>query len=231
MTAIGHHDSREPEVLILEMYFRHMKNYNYLVYDRETREAIIVDPAWEIDKVDRALAETGVRLREVLVTHSHPDHIHLARTVSDRYDCPIRMSREEIAVSGYHAPRLIAVDGPWDVGGMRIVPILTPGHTPGCICYAIGENLFTGDVLFAEGCGICPDHDAAHAMYRSLSDLKQRVSPSVRVFPGHSFGEPPGQPMSKLLKQNMYLQFKTAESFVAFRMRSGQSPAKLFGFR
>ncbi|TXH70590.1 MAG: MBL fold metallo-hydrolase [Lysobacteraceae bacterium] len=222
---------QQPEVTVLAMQHLHMKNYNYLVRDTDTSDAVIIDPAWEIDKIDRAIVATNSRLREILLTHAHSDHVHLAREVSERYDCPIRMSKEEIASSGYDAPRLRPIDGPWAVGKMRIEPILTPGHTPGCICYVIGANLFTGDVLFAEGCGICPNDQAAYAMYDSLSELKHRIDPSTAVYPGHSYGDPPGQKMERLLKQNIYLQFRTPESFVAFRMRSGQSMTKIFDFR
>jgi len=87
------------------------------------------------------------------------------------------MSKAEIAFSGFSARQLIALDGaPWTVGQMVIEPIFTPGHTPGCVCYLIGDDVFTGDVLFAEGCGICPDVPAAHAMFESLKNLQARLS-------------------------------------------------------
>ena len=114
---------------------------------------------------------------------------------------------------------------------MIIEPIFTPGHTPGCMCYLIGGNLFTGDVLFTEGCGMCSDLEAAHAMFASLQDLKTRIKPHTRIFPGHSYGEQPGQTLSQLLKDNIYLQFSNKESFAAFRLRSGQNIAKMFSFQ
>ena len=115
------------------------------------------------------------------------------------------------------------------IGQMIIEPIFTPGHTPGSMCYLIGENLFTGDVLFAEGCGMCPDLEAAHAMYDSLEQLK-RLGPQTRVFPGHSYGQPPGRTMAQLRRENLYLQFSDKDSFTAFRLRSGQDKAKMLKF-
>jgi len=221
-----------PHVMVMDVRRHAMKNYNYLVVDPGTLQAVIVDPAWEIEKIEQALADTRATLRGILVTHSHHDHIHLSKPLAEKYDCPIWMSKAEIAASGFSARQLIGIENaPWTVGGMVIDPIFTPGHTPGSTCYRIGENLFTGDVLFAEGCGICPDTRAAYAMFASLEQLKISISPQTRVFPGHSYGLPPGQTMSRLLRENIYLQFSSRESFAAFRLRSGQDRARLLRFQ
>lgn len=220
-----------PDIIVLEMFYRSMKNYNYLVVDPTDGTAVIVDPAWEIEKVDQALQRAQTTLKGVLITHSHPDHIHLAKAVSEKYNCPIWMSKIEIAASGFNAPNLIGInEAPWYVGNMLIEPFFTPGHTAGCICYRIGKNLFSGDVLFAEGCGICPDLQAAHTMFLSLNYLKASLSEDTRIFPGHSYGKTPGQLFSHLLQNNIYLQFSNKDSFAAFRLRSGQSKAKMFNF-
>lgn len=219
------------EVHILKVRFQLMTNYNYIIVDSATRSAVIVDPAWEFDKIQQAIIQSAVELKGVLVTHSHPDHINLAAKVSEFYDCPVWMSVDEIEFSGFQAKKLVGIDStPWYVDNMLINPIPTPGHTPGCICYMIDNSLFTGDVLFVEGCGICPDIDAAFDMYESLGRLKNMANASTRVFPGHSYGRPPGQEFGLICRENLYLQFKNRESFSAFRLRAGQNRQKIFSF-
>ena len=220
-----------PQVVVLKMCHEFMKNYSYLIVDPGTRQAVIVDPAWQMEKIDQAMKDTQANLSGVLITHAHPDHVHLAVPISERFDCPIWMSKEEIAVSGFSAAALVGIDtSPLAVGQMMIEPIFTPGHTPGSTCYLIADNLFTGDVLFAEGCGICPDNEAAHTMFASLEALQKRLTLETRIFPGHSYGTPPGQKMSQLLRENIYLQFSDKHSFAVFRLRSGQNLAKMFDF-
>ena len=92
-----------------------------------------------------------------------------------------------------------------------------------CGSSRIGNNLFTGDVLFAEGCGICMDVPSAFAMYDSLERLKRRLHPDTHIFPGHTYVRPPGQKFSEVLRCNMYLQFNDRESFAAYRLRKGQT--------
>jgi len=230
--ANGEQNGVPLRVIVLKMSHRSVKNYSYLVVEPGRRLAVIVDPAWEMEKIKQALIEAHARLSGILITHSHPDHINLAEPLAAKHDCPIWMSTEEIEFSGFNARHLVAIDAtPWPVGEMVIEPILTPGHTPGCTCYVIGDNLFSGDVLFAEGCGICPDIRAAHTMFASLQNLKGRLKPQTRVFPGHSYGKQPGQLLSRLLEENIYMHFSDKESFAAFRMRKGQDMAKLFSFQ
>ncbi len=219
-----------PHVVVMSMQHQSMKNFTYLVVDPTTLKSVIVDPAWEMEKIAQALRETGATLSGILVTHAHPDHVHLAQPLAQFYDCPIWISNVEL--STLSAPRWVGIQAsPWSVGQMRIEPIHTPGHTPGSMCYLIGNNLFSGDVLFAEGCGLCSDTHAAYDMFESLETLKSRLGPDIRIYPGHSYGVTPGQDFSRLLKENMYLQFADKASFAAFRLRSGQNLARMFSFQ
>ncbi len=234
----GHHedggacgDPNAPQVFLVTVERGPMKNNNYLVVDPSTHQAVAIDPAWEFDKLQAELERTQSHLSGILVTHTHSDHIDLARPMAEFYNCPIWMSHEEIAFSGFEARQLVPIGSePWSIGGMRIEPILTPGHTPGCVCFLIGDNLFTGDVLFAEGCGICFQLDAAYAMFESLQYLKKRVPPQTHVFPGHTYVRPPGQKLSELMRYNIYLQFADKETFAAYRLRKGQSGGKVLDF-
>ena len=222
----------DPQVIILEMFNKFMKNYNYLVVDQSSYQAVIIDPAWQMEKIDQALTNSQASLSGILITHAHEDHIHLAKSVAKKYDCPIWMSKEEIAASGFAAKQLVGIDETqWSVGKMQIQPILSPGHTSGSVCYQIADNLFSGDVLFAEGCGICPNTQAAYAMFYSLEKLKMRLKPHTRIFPGHSYGKKPGRLFSQIQQENIYLQFSDKDTFAAFRLRSGQDRLKMFNFK
>lgn len=221
----------DPVVEVLRTKLGSMTNYNYLVVDSHSRRAVIVDPAWQMDVVERALSHAQASLEGILLTHAHADHVDLARPLAAKFGCPIWMSKQEIDASGFSAPELVGIDeSAWYIGQMEIKPLLTPGHTAGCICYLIGENLFTGDVLFVEGCGICPDVEAAYQMFESLQRLKREVMPDTRIFPGHSYGKPPGLTFTCVMRENIYLHFRDKHRFAEFRQRHVRDRAKLFEF-
>lgn len=221
-----------PQVFLVNVSRRNMKNNNYVIVDPASYQAVVVDPAWEMDKIHAELERTQSTLSGILITHAHFDHIDLAKPLADYYNCPIWMSRKEIDDSGFSARQLVAIDeAPWSVGRMQVQPILTPGHTPGCVCYLIGDNLFSGDVLFVEGCGVCMSLDAAFEMFESLEMLKSRLAPNTHVFPGHTYVRPPGLRFSEVLRHNMYLHFEDKYAFAAFRLREGQSAQQLMNFR
>lgn len=212
-----------PQVDVVRVSKGPYVNYNYIIYDGQSRKGVILDPAWQMDKLVDVAKSAGIEVCGVLLTHHHHDHIDLADEMARFYDCPMWMSQIEIDHSGFSGTNLTGFDiHPWQVGPLTIKPIHTPGHTPGSICYLIGNNLFTGDVLFAEGCGLCFDVPGAHAMYESLEKIKRTLKPQTRIYPGHSYGKPPGQVLSKVRKDNLYLQFPNKDSFAAFRLRGGQ---------
>ncbi|MBD8525918.1 MBL fold metallo-hydrolase [Pseudomarimonas arenosa] len=218
-----------PEVLVVEVGRRGFTNFNYIVFDRISRDAVIVDPAWELDRLVAMIDQHRLRLRAVLITHSHPDHLNLAEPIAEHFDCSIWMSPQEVAWARFQSDRLRCIaEARWRIGTLEVEALLTPGHTPGCVCYRIVDNLFSGDVLFAEGCGLCMSNNAAQQMFDSLELLKQQLAGNSRIYPGHSYGKPPGQLFANVLRDNIYLQFKDPDSFVRFRMRSGQGWMKAF---
>ena len=220
-----------PSVTVIDVRRGPLKNFTYLVSDPRSGLAVLIDPAWELEKIEGELARTGVTLAAILVTHAHPDHTDLASSFAERYTCPILASAAAIAhLPGQWKHARPVDDSRISIGQMHVDAILTPGHTAGCVCFLIGANLFSGDTLFAEGCGMCSGVAEAHAMFRSLETLKRRLTRTTRIFPGHSYGVPPGQPFSTLLQENIYLQFTDRETFTAFRLRSGQNLARMFQF-
>jgi len=207
-------------------------NYTYLVVDKTSREAILIDPGWEFDTIIDCLLKTKSDLKAVLLTHHHADHTQLASDFARAFDVPVLMSRVERDFYNFKCLNLkpIPPDQLFYVGNFEIFPYLTPGHTKGGVCFQIENHLFTGDTLFVEGCGMCAGAGAdAGDMYNSLKKLKINIEPQVRIYPGHSFGIAPGVTFHYLLTQNIYFHFKESAMFVAFRMRKHQTG--LFNFK
>lgn len=208
------------EVKILRMTNGRVINYNYLVFDPLTREAVVIDPAWQMDVLTSAVAAQQLILKGVLLTHSHYDHIHLAIQVAEWYQCPMWMHSAEIAFSQFQHPQLVAIEEqPWQMGRFTIQPVLTAGHTPGSCCYLIENDLFTGDTLFNEGCGFCANPQDAAVLYQSLQKLKSLCRSDTRIFPGHVYYAPVGQLFSAVMQSNVYLHFATAKQFTDFLLR------------
>lgn len=208
------------------------KNYCYLVVHSATKEAVLIDPAWEIDKIEHQMQLQEAQLKAVLLTHHHIDHINLAESFARKYNVPVRMSKIEIEEYGFSCSNLIPIECPDSLvfGTLNVWPFFTPGHTKGAICYFIENNLFTGDTLFIEGCGICTGREACPSqMFDSLSYLKKTLPQTTYIYPGHSYGKEPGQAFKELLENNIYLHFTNREQFIAFRMRPHQKG--LFGFQ
>ena len=202
------------------------KNYSYLILDDASQTALIVDPAWQKKIIDQTLHQYDVTLAAVLLTHSHFDHGNLTSHLVDKYNCVVTMSKIEIDYYDFRSPNLLAIEDftSFSLGGTQILPILTPGHTKGSLCYLIEDNLFTGDTLFSEGCWLCWGKGAdPYAMYDSIQYLKRVLKISTRIYPGHSYGEKPGQTFGKLMKNNIYLLTKDRDFFVKFRMRDNQT--------
>lgn len=208
-----------------------MKNYCYLVVDEITKDAVLIDPAWEMDKIEAKMHQCGVTLKAVLLTHHHFDHIHLSAAFAEHYNVPVLMSKAEIDCYGFSCPNLTEITSPevMTIGSIKLLPLFTPGHTKGAICYWIGDSVFTGDTLFIEGCGICLGKGADPGeMFDSLTLLKTQLPSETKIYPGHSYGHEPGQTLSFVEKNNIYLGFDQKENFIDFRMRKGQT--NLFNF-
>ncbi|NIH88072.1 MBL fold metallo-hydrolase [Amycolatopsis granulosa] len=196
---------------------RQMANFAYLIGDRETREAVIVDPAYAVGDLLDVLAADDMRLAGVLATHHHPDHVGgtmMGFTLAGlpellaRESVPVHVNRNETdwvqRVTGVSATDLTGHDHDdvVEVGAIAIRLLHTPGHTPGSQCFLVGDRLVAGDTLFLEGCGRTdfPGGDA-EAMYHSLRWLAGLAGDPV-VYPGHQYSPAPSAPLSTVRENN-----------------------------
>ena len=199
------------------------KNYCYIVEHLGTKEAVLIDPSWEFHTVDQTLNQSGATPTAILLTHHHPDHVHLAQDCAKAYDIPVYMSNNEIDYYGFRCHNLqpLPDDKQFSIGAMTITLVQTPGHTHGGVCYLFDDqSFFTGDTLFNEGCGICTGKGADPTkMFDSLQIIKKIINDNTIIYPGHQFHSSIGQTFAFVKEHNIYLQLTTIDSFVNFRMR------------
>lgn len=199
-------------------------NYTYLI-SHHNGDSVLVDPAWEKQKIAHAIETAGANLKGILITHHHHDHVDLAGYFSNLYNIPIIFSKQEHEFYRYTAKNTYIIEdfSPFSMGDITITPYLTPGHTKGSVCYQIGGSLFTGDTLFIEGCGMCSEHGGdPDEMYHSIQMLKQKIHKDTIIYPGHAYGEPPGKSFDYLMQYNVYCSFESPDIFRQYRMRKKQ---------
>lgn len=214
---------REPYVRQLKL--GPMDNFVYLVGPADSDEVLVVDPAWDVDAIERTVKEEGKRLVGAFVSHSHFDHINGLPDLLSRHDIPVYAQREEVQFSEElralgDALRPVGPGEALKVGAQTFQALHTPGHTPGSHCLLAGDALVSGDTVFINGCGRCDmDGGSPEEMYRSLSQVLLKVPDSAKLWPGHDYADVPVRPMGEVRQQNPYFAFNDVASFVAFRMR------------
>ena len=205
-----------------------MRNFAYLIGDRETGDAVIVDPAYAADDLLDTLESDGMHLSGVLVTHHHPDHIGgsmmgfelkgLAELL-ERVAVPIHVNTHEAQwvsrVTGIPMSDLTSHThgDKVSIGAIDIELLHTPGHTPGSQCFLLDGRLVAGDTLFLDGCGRTdfPGGDVDD-MFRSLQQLAT-LSGDPTVFPGHWYSTEPSASLSEVTSTNYVYRVSNLEQW------------------
>lgn len=197
-----------------------MDNLVYLLEDRASGRAGVIDPAWDPAALLELAGQHGLVITDVLLTHSHDDHVNGVDVLLGYGRPLVHLSQAEAAFwPACPAEPVVHADGAKiRVGETELGLVLTPGHSPGSACYALDGHLFTGGTLFVYGCGRCdlPGGDAA-AMHASLTRLEARFADDTLILPGHHYGDSMFSTMGEQRQGNPFLHFADAADFIAFR--------------
>ncbi len=189
------------------------QNFAYIIGDEKTRLCAIVDPAWETDKLLGQCKELNLNVSYVINTHSHHDHV-------EGNDAVVKQTRAKIIA---HEKSPLRKDIPVNdgdlisIGSLKIKVIHTPGHCPDHICLLVDGNLLTGDTLFVGECGRTDlERGSASEMYDSLFNKLMALDDSIKVYPGHDYGNKPSSSIGEERKNNYTLKPRTKEEFIKF---------------
>jgi hydroxyacylglutathione hydrolase len=199
-----------------------MENFVYLLHDHASGRAAVIDPAWEVDAVIALAKKKNVRITDILLTHSHHDHINGIEDVLNEYDAQVHLLKPEADFWGraLDLPTLHHGGDTIDVGDMPIHVLHTPGHTPGSACYHVGNDLITGDTLFVFGCGRCDLRGGdPEQMYHTLKDMASGLPRETVIHPGHNYAEKATSTLDEQIEGNPFMHFDDLERFSFYRMQ------------
>ncbi len=235
----------------------------YVVYDESSRDAVIIDPVWDYDpaasKLSTASAEEvasfvkeqKLKVHYILETHAHADHVSGSQVLKNYFpEAKVGIGAnitkvqnvfktvfdldKSFPTDGSQFDLLLRENENLKAGTIEIKTIFTPGHTPACSSYVIGEAVFTGDALFMPdyGTGRCDfPAGSANDLYESVHEKIYKLPDHYKVYVGHDY-LPNGRKMqfqttiAQEKAQNIQLNARTTrEEFVHFRTTRDRSLA------
>ncbi|MFY9717866.1 MAG: MBL fold metallo-hydrolase [Thermoplasmata archaeon] len=188
-------------------------NFTYIVAADQGGEAVVIDPSYGIEPVLWAIDTLGVRVRYVMNTHSHQDHVAGNAQVKARTGAKIVAHR--VAPLGQDVS---VEDGDvLQTGSLSVEVLHTPGHTKDSVLYLFEGHLATGDTLFVGECGRTdlPGGDPSQ-MYDSLQGRVLSLDDALVVLPGHDYGATPTSTIGRERAENYTLKPRTREEFLRF---------------
>lgn len=190
--------------MILKTFPLGMINTNsYLLIDEESKEAVIIDLGGDCQVIMDEIEHNGAKLKYILNTHGHFDHVLGEKDAQDKYGVDIYIHENDKImvenlplqlekfgfVSNAESPSNIKTfteQNSFKIGNKEIKTIHTPGHTPGSVCFLIDNNLFSGDTLFYTSVGRT---DFAGGSFEQIShSIKEKLfklDDDIVVYPGH----------------------------------------------
>ncbi len=220
-----------PNLIVKQTPIGPMMNYVYLIGCAETRDAAVVDPAWEPGEIMDLARELRLEIRHVLLTHGHPDHVNALEPLLEATDATMVIHADEVPYMQEVARsfgmstaflktraasiRTVADGDTVRVGRLSIRCLHTPGHSPGSQCFLVEGCLFSGDTLFVDACGRVdmPGGDPAK-MWWSLNHTLRSLDDGTIVYPGHDYGGSPQSTIGEQKQSNPYMNYDSVQRFV-----------------
>jgi len=187
-----------------------MRNFAYLLMDEESKEAMAIDSGWETEPIVKAAREEGARVKYVVATHGHFDHVETVGELAKRFGAKV-VAHESSELK----PDLSVKDGDSLLLGKSAVEVIyTPGHTEDSICLFDGRNLFTGDTLFIGNCGRTDlPGGSTEKLFESLHGPIMTLPPETMIYAGHDYGDVPFRSLGDESRTNPTLLARNLREF------------------
>ncbi len=183
-----------------------MDNCTYLV--SKEGQALLIDPAWDMNFIIHTLETKHLTLCGVLFTHGHFDHVKMSADLLTHFHLRAYLEKNDVLLSGLPPELLHLYSGSqsFQIGPFHVQIVPTPGHTAGGVCILIEDALFTGDTLFPGSCGrVDLPSSNPREMLNSLRKIAS-LPEETRIFAGHSYGGRCSSTVGQEKRENQYMR-------------------------
>jgi glyoxylase-like metal-dependent hydrolase (beta-lactamase superfamily II) len=208
---------------IVQLLVGQMAVFAYVVGCEKTGEALVIDPAGDMDGIVEQADKHGFKIVKIVNTHSHPDHTCGNYRMKELTQAPVIVHADDAdSMCSSHnlefarmlgCSQLVPADQTVVHGDkitvgeeVELTVLHTPGHSPGCMCLYTPGHVFTGDTLFVGGVGRTDLPGGSWA--QMLSSIQERIltlPPDTKVWPGHHYGAAPSSTVAQEKSGNPYL--------------------------
>ncbi|MGC1929557.1 MAG: MBL fold metallo-hydrolase [Candidatus Nitrosopolaris sp.] len=201
-------------VKIMQIPVGQMANFTYILTDEDNGEAAVIDPSWDLEKIFTILKKNGWKVKYIINTHTHFDHLLGNQQVAAVTGAKIIQYKNSTQPND-----ILVEDGQIiSIGKIMIRIVHTPGHSKDSMSLVVNNELvLTGDTLFIGNCGRVdlPGSDASE-MYDSLFEKIAKLDESLVVYPGHDYGSKQTSTIGEEKRTNYVLKARSRGDFVRF---------------
>jgi len=189
-----------------------MQNFTYILEDEQTSEGIIIDPSWDLDKIEQLIKRNDLKIKYIVNTHHHFDHTLGNEGMKKLTGAKIIQHKVSELIRD-----IDVVNGDTiKFGNSQLSVLHTPGHSKDSICLMGDGKIFSGDTLFVGNCGrVDLPGGSSKELYHSLSDILYNLDDDLILYSGHNYGSNPTSTIGQEKKTNFVMQKRTEQEFIA----------------